>query len=236
MPRLLLVRLGLDGLAAGLLFVGLAYHWLDNLSHEVVGTAFFALLVLHAVFNRRWYGALLRRRPTGRALVSTLLTLTLLGAALVLLGTSLAISRDLFAALGLDGGFTARRLHALAAYWALVIVALHLGLHWPMIMEVARRLLGLGEGSVLRTLVSRVAAAGLAACGIVASVDLGLGGKLASELSMDWWDFEASTLGFFTRLVAVVGLYAALAHYGMLLTGRLRPAGLSGLLAERRSS
>lgn len=234
MSRLLPVRLGLDGLAAGLLFVGLAYHWLDNLSHEVVGTAFFALVVLHAVFNRRWYGALLRVWPTGRALVSTVLNLTLLGAALVLLATSLAISRDLFAALGLDGGFAARRLHALAAYWALVIVALHLGLHWPMIMGVARRLFGLANGNLARKLASRIAAAGLAACGIVASADLGLGGKLASELSMEWWDFEASTLGFFTRLVAVVGLYAAPAHYGVLLAGRLRSAEEPGPLVERR--
>lgn len=43
------IRILLDFLAVGLFVAGLAYWWQDNLTHEVIGTIFFALLIAHNV-------------------------------------------------------------------------------------------------------------------------------------------------------------------------------------------
>ncbi len=37
------------------LVLSLAYWWLDNLAHELFGTALFVLLIWHLVVNRRWF-------------------------------------------------------------------------------------------------------------------------------------------------------------------------------------
>ena len=64
MNRLFLLRLAFDLTAASLLLIGLAYWWLGNIAHEVAGTAMFVLLIVHNVFNRRWYGTVPRTRPS----------------------------------------------------------------------------------------------------------------------------------------------------------------------------
>lgn len=69
MKPLFLIRLGLDFTAAGLLLAALAYGWMGNLIHEVIGTAMFALLIGHNLFNRRWYGAVAKGRPEPRQLM-----------------------------------------------------------------------------------------------------------------------------------------------------------------------
>jgi thiosulfate reductase cytochrome b subunit len=49
---------------------------------------------------------------------------------LLLLASSLLISRTVFAFLSLDDGFTARQVHMLAAYWVVPIVSIHIGMRW----------------------------------------------------------------------------------------------------------
>ena len=62
MGTILRLRLLLDLIAVSLIIACLAYWWLDNLSHELFGTALFVLIVVHNVFNRRWYGGVSRRK------------------------------------------------------------------------------------------------------------------------------------------------------------------------------
>ena len=61
MKPLFLFRLALDFLAVSLLLAAYAYNGLGNAAHEVIGTAMFALLITHNIFNRRWYGTIVKR-------------------------------------------------------------------------------------------------------------------------------------------------------------------------------
>lgn len=215
MNRLFLSRLWLDALAAGLLLLGFAYWWLGNVVHEVAGTAMFTLLIAHNVFNRRWWGGIPRTRREPRSVVNLGVTFALLGAVLALLVTSVLISNALSPLLPPWGGFTVRQIHTLAAYWVLVIVAVHLGLRWPMLMGIARNLFGLRQPNVRRTLVLRAIALGVALHGVWSCSVLGLGGKLSMRMTLDWWNFEETVAGFFVHCVAAVGLVIAITYYGL---------------------
>jgi hypothetical protein len=210
-----LLRLAFDFIAAGLLLIGLAYYWLGNTVHELVGTCMFLLIIVHNICNRRWYGAISRGRREARALINIAVTVLLLIAMLALLITSLMISNTLFGLLSLKGGFTARQIHTLAAYWALVIVAIHLGLRWPMIMGVTRNLFGIAATSAVRTLVLRAVAVAIAIQGVWSSFELGVGTKLSTQLTLDWWNFEESVAGFFLHCIATAGLYIFLTYCAM---------------------
>jgi hypothetical protein len=216
----LLVRIMLDFVAVGLLFVTLAYWWLGNTVHEVVGTAMLALLISHNVFNRRWWASLpsrVRQRRESLALVSNV---SVLLAMVALLVTSVLISHTLSGFLSFRGGGTAREIHQLAAYWALVIAAIHLGLHWSMIMATVRSRLRIGPPTLLRTSCLRMVAATIAACGLYSSSVMGIGSRLIARPSIEFWDFEESVFGFFFHQAAIVGLYAVVAHYGRLALAR----------------
>ncbi|WP_049733247.1 DUF4405 domain-containing protein, partial [Rhizobium ecuadorense] len=158
-----------------MLFVALAYWWLDNTTHELIGTGMFVLLVSHNVFNRRWWARLpksVRGRPSFLTIASNISIALAISALLV---TSVLISRTVFAFLPLSGGPTAREIHILAAYWAFILAAVHLGLHWSMIMVVTGKLLRVGPPNAIRTGCLRAVAGAIAAYGIHSIFVMGIG-------------------------------------------------------------
>ena len=219
-PRLLL-RLFLDFTAMGLLVFSLSYWWLGNVAHEVAGTTMFLLLIVHNTFNRRWYGRIPSEGRRPRGVFNITVTLLLLVSMLALLVTSVLISEALSDVMSAVGGFTVRQIHTVAAYWVLVIVGVHLGLRWPMLMGVARSLLGIKRPSLFRTMTLRAAAAGVAALGVWSASAIGLGTKLSMQVSLDWWHFEEAVVGFFVHCVAILGLCITLTHYGLRGAARL---------------
>ncbi|WP_113131859.1 DUF4405 domain-containing protein [Hyphomicrobiales bacterium] len=237
MPPVFLMRLGLDFLAVGLFVVAMAYWWMDNRSHELIGTSMFALLLFHNVFNRRWYGGIARTRRQARPLVTVGLNLTLLVTMLTLLTTSILISQSLFGFFAV-GGPSARDAHILAAYWALIIVSIHLGLHWSIVMNVVRSLLGLHRNHLGRTAVLRLASCGIAACGVYSSLELDIGSRLLLIPTMQFWDFNEGAAGFFLRIASIAGLYVAAGYYGIsaIQAPRRRSADADALGEDRAKS
>lgn len=216
------IRLLLDFTAVGLFVAALAYWWLDNLSHEVIGTIFFALLIAHNVFNRRWYGAVKRGRYDPPRSLNTVVIAGMAISMLILLATSILISQDLFAALALDRSFALRAAHMFVAYWALVFLAVHLGTRWPVVMNVTWQALGIKGTNPLGIWALRAITAVIAVKGVLATLEMGLGTKLRLQYALDMWDFNESTLGFFVNYLSIIGLYAALTHYGLSLLRGMR--------------
>lgn len=201
-------------LGAGALFLlALAYYWLDNPAHEWLGTGLFGLLIAHNLLHRRWWGSIAKPRRAPTARLDRALTLSLLASMLALLISSVAISQTAFTFLKLEGSFTARQVHLFAAYWGVVLVSIHLGLRWQRVMHAVRHALRFKAESRARTMGLRSAAAGIAAYGLQSSFVMELGSKLTLQMSLEWWDFAQSTLGFFLRWLSIVGLYTAATHY-----------------------
>ena len=215
MKPFFLVRLVLDFVAAGLLLAALAYNLMGNLVHEIIGTAMLVLLLGHNLFNRRWYGTVLKGRPEPRQLITKGVNLSLLVSMLALLVTSVIISQAVFSVLPLSSSVGARQIHTMVGYLALLIVAVHLGLHWTMIMGVVRRLLKVTEENCLRTIMLRILAAGVAVFGVQSLIVVNVSAKLLMQLSMEFWDFQSATMAFFVHHAAIIGLGAVIGHYAL---------------------
>ena len=215
MNPVFLLRLVLDLAAAGLLLFAFAYYWQGNTAHELAGTSMFVLIVVHNIIHRRWFAALAKRPRPRRGRFNIALTMVLLAGMLALLGTSLVISETLFAALRLADDFTARQIHAGIAYWLLVIVAIHLGLRWPLLMAVTSKLLGIKTPNAVRTAVLRLVAVGIAVQGVYSAGALNLRSRLLFQMSLDWWNFEESVAGFFAHCAAFAGLCMFVTYYAV---------------------
>lgn len=61
---------------------------------------------------------------------------------------------------------------------------------------------------------------------------MGLGAKLAGLPTLDMWDFNADAPGFFINYLAIVGAFAALTHYGLLLSRTLARPGTGARLTR----
>lgn len=208
-----LLRLVLDCLAAGLLLFAFAYFWQGNVAHELAGAGMFMLVVVHNVFHRGWFAALTTGTRARQGKFNIALTLVLMVTMLTLLFSSLVISETLFANLRLADDFTVRQFHASIAYWLLVIVGIHLGLRWPMLMAIARKQFGIVKANATRTAALRLIAIGVAIQGMYSMIVLNLHYRLLFRMSLDWWSFEESVAGFFGHCLAIVGLFVFATHY-----------------------
>ena len=215
MSPIFLMRLVFDLIAVGLLLFAFSYWWLGNVAHELAGIGLFVLIVVHTVFNRRWYGTIPKARREARGLFNIVVTFLLVLAMVGLLVTSVLISNALSGVMSPYAGFTMRQIHTLAAYWVLVIVSVHLGLRWPMLMGVARKLARISQPDGTRTLTLRVVTAAIALHGVWSSFELAIGTRLSMGMTLDWWNFEESVAGFFIHCLAIIGLYIALTYYAM---------------------
>ncbi|WP_244504102.1 DUF4405 domain-containing protein [Variovorax sp. CF079] len=223
----------LDCTAAGLLLFAFAYFWQGNAAHELAGIGMFVLLIIHNAFHRRWFAALPKVPRERRAKFNTAMTMMLLAGMVALLATSLTISETLFAGLRLDDDSTARLIHAGIAYWLLLIVAIHLGLRWPLLMAAARKLLGIAHANAARTAVLRLMAIGIAVQGVSSVFALNLRSRLLFRISLDWWNFEESVVGFFGHCMAVAGLCMFLTYYSMQWLQHRKRVSASGRPAPR---
>lgn len=210
------VRLLLDFLAVALIIACLAYWWLDNLSHELFGTALFALVIVHNVFNRRWYGGMTRRKMDATRIANLFTIYCLALGMTVMLVTSLLVSRDLFPFTALSGAFAVREIHMFAGYWVLLIIAIHLGTRWEVVMNVFQTTFEIQQPNAVRAWIARILALVVAAWGVQSFSEMAFGAKLMLNYSLDMWDFNESTLGFFWNYGSIVGLFAAVTHYGLL--------------------
>ncbi|QND46073.1 DUF4405 domain-containing protein (plasmid) [Rhizobium lusitanum] len=217
MTPLFLFRLVLDLLAISLLLTAFAYDWFGNAVHEIIGTSMFALLISHNIFNRRWYGKLTKGWGDPRSIFSRTVTLALLLLMPGLLISSVIVSQTVFSFLPVRSSFTVRQVHALIAYLVLFIAALHLGLQWSMIMRVARQRLGITRDTRVQGLALRGLAVLIAAYGIHSLFVVDVRSKLLMEVAFSFWDFEAASVGFILRHIAIVGLGAIIAHYSLKL-------------------
>ncbi|NTJ66494.1 DUF4405 domain-containing protein [Agrobacterium rhizogenes] len=211
------IRLILDFTSLALVVLCLAYWWLGNLSHELFGTALFALVIVHNVFNRRWYPNVARNLGDGPRLLNAATIACLAAAMAVMFVSSALISRDLFPFLSLDGAFAVREIHMFAAYWLLMILALHLGTRWSVVMSVFRGVFGIERPSVFRPVALRLLTFTAAAWGVHSTIEMGFSSKLMLTYTLDMWDFNESALGFFLNYGSIVCLYAAITHYSLAL-------------------
>ena len=214
------MRLLLDTGVSLLLLLCLAYWWLGNLTHEVLGTALAIVLVRHLVNNLHWWSTLRRGRYDLRRRLSVALTVTLAAAMLVVIVTGYAISRSLLGFLSLPGSFALAEIHMFAAHWVMVLAGLHIGLNWQRVMMLLRTLTRGGlEHRAWRWGLTAVAIV-LAVQGLRSATVMDVWTRLRLEYSLVMWDFNAAAAQFFGHWLAIVALCAVAMHAIMRLLPR----------------
>jgi hypothetical protein len=222
MPLSLIVRLTIDLWMTALLLFAMAYRITGDAAHEWIGVAVSILFVAHNAVNWRWYRGLLKGKYDIRRILNTTVNLLLLAAMTTLVISGILLSRTVFAFMEFSGGMGVRQAHTSAAYWGLILIAVHIGMHWEMIMAAMRRMMKIMEPNRLRTMTLRVITALIFAYGVFASFDREMGAKLFLGYSFDFWNPDRPAFLFFTSNLAIMGVYVCITHYALKLLIRRR--------------
>ena len=135
------IKMGIDFLMTVLLFLLMSYQITGQKLHEWFGTGMLVLFLLHNILNIRWYGSLFKGKYTLLRTMQTLINISVLISMLCLGFSGIVLSRHIFAGLPIQGPMaTARTMHLAASYWGFVLMSIHLGFHWSMVLGLFRRL------------------------------------------------------------------------------------------------
>lgn len=200
-----------DAGMTAILLVLMSYPVIGQLAHEWAGAGMFLLFVGHHVLNSHWYRGIGKGRYKGLRIVQTGINILLLADMLALMFSGIRMSRYVFTFLpGLGSVALARRLHLPASYWGFVLMSVHLGLHWGMITGMLRRTDS--KFSHVQALLFRCVGVGIGLYGAYSVWIHQIWQYLFLQTEFVWMDSAWSGLRFFLDHLAMMALFALLAH------------------------
>ncbi len=220
-PKVIL-KLAVDaGMTAALLLL-MAYERIGQAAHEWIGIGMFVLFTVHHILNGGWGRNILKGRYNPVRIVQTGIVLLVLCAMAGSMISGVILSRHALSFLSIKGGRSfARNLHMVSAYWGFVLMALHLGVHWGMMIGMAGKLFP--KPSAVRKWTGRILALVTAGYGIYAFGKRDIGEYMLLRSHFVFFDYDELLVFFCLDYMAVMGLFIFIGNYvcaGLRMIGR----------------
>lgn len=208
----MIVKICVDISMTIVLLLLMPYELVGQAAHEWIGIGIFILFIIHHILNGKWSQNALKGKYSPLRVWQTILVLLVLAAMIGSMVSGTILSRHALSFLPISGGRSfARRLHMLASYWGFVLMSLHLGLHWSMMMGMAKK--AVKKSFAVRTWVLRILASAIAGYGVFAFVKREIGSYMLLKTQFVFFDFDQPLIFFLLDYVAVMGLFVFIGHY-----------------------
>lgn len=139
---MLIVKISLDILMIALLLLLYQKMTVSMSFHEVAGLVLFGLFLIHNLLNWKWIKEvtlkLFKKTTSFRLRMGWIIDISLFAAMTGIIITGLMISKTLPFHLG--NWFGAKQWHYFLAAISIVLMGIHLGLHWPFIKAIASKI------------------------------------------------------------------------------------------------
>ena len=204
-------KLAVDAAMTVALLLLMAYGLVGEAAHEWLGMGMFALFLAHHVLNRKWLLAIGKGKYTPLRIIQTALVGVILLCMLGSMVSGILLSRYVFTFLPKHGGYEpAQKAHILCAYWGFVCMSLHLGLHWSMMLAMARKHL---QPSPLRTWSRRLIGWLWALYGAFAFHRRGIKLYLLLKSHFVFYDYSEPVIFFLIDYLSVMALFVLIGYY-----------------------
>lgn len=216
------IKMGVDLLMTALLLCLMAYQITGEALHEWFGAGMLLLFIAHHILNIRWYGNLFKGKYKPMRILQTIVNFSLLISMLCLGYSGIILSRHVFAAFPIGGPMaTARSMHMAAAYWGFVLMSVHLGMHWGMIVGMFKRLLKGRKLPGTAVWGLRLAAALIAGYGLFCFIQKDIVSYMFLKNQFVFFDFEQSAISVFAEYIAMMGFWIFVSFYIVRGIGRI---------------
>ena len=122
-----------DAAMTVLLLFLMAYQVTGEALHEWIGMGMTALVIIHQILNRKWYGALFKGKYNSYRVLTAFLNILLLLSFALTAFCGMSMSGYAVPFLyGMAPVTFVRRMHLSMSHWAFVLMGLHLGMHIPV--------------------------------------------------------------------------------------------------------
>lgn len=214
-------KLAVDAAMTAALLLLMAYGLAGEAAHEWMGMGMFALFLAHHILNRKWLLAIGKGKYTPLRILQTALVGVILLCMLGSMVSGILLSRYVFTFLPKHGGYeAAQKAHILCAYWGFVCMSLHLGLHWSMMLTMARKHL---QPSPLRTWCLRLIGWLWALYGAFAFHRRGVGLYLLLRSHFVFYNYSEPVIFFLIDYLSVMALFTLIGYYVSQMLKKTKP-------------
>lgn len=203
------VRILTDAAMTLALLLLMTYGLIGEAAHEWIGMAMLVLFVLHHILNRRWLLAVRKGRYNSVRIVQTVLVTLIFLCMAGSMASGILLSRYVFAFLPVHGGELAEKLHLFCAFWGFVLMSVHLGFHWNMVMAAVRRT---GKSPGLCTFGMRLLACLWAVYGAASFWDRGVGDYLLLRSHFLFLDFSEPVIFYLLDYLSIMVMFLLLGY------------------------
>ncbi|MCM1145136.1 MAG: DUF4405 domain-containing protein [Lachnoclostridium sp.] len=199
------IKAGIDLLMTALLLLLMSYQITGQKLHEWFGAGMLILFLLHNILNIKWYGNLFKGKYRLLRIIQTVVNFSILITMLCLGFSGIVMSRYVFAALPIHGPMaTARTMHLIASYWGFVLMGVHLGLHWGMVLGMCRKLAGSWKRPQSVVWIFRAMAVLIAIYGLYLFVKKNIISYMLLRVQFVFFDFEQGAAAVFMEYIAMM--------------------------------
>jgi hypothetical protein len=199
------------GMTVMLLFL-MAYELIGEAAHEWLGIGMFVLFIIHHILNRKWSRSVFKGIYTLFRIWQTILVIGILITMIGSMYGGVILSKHILSFLPINGGGAfAREIHMVSAYCGLVLMSLHLGIHWGMMMGMARRIVK--ELPIAGRWMIRGIAALIAGYGVYAFIRREIGHYMFLQNQYVFFDFEEPLIFFLADYITVIALFVWVSYY-----------------------
>ncbi len=214
MNKKLIFKICIDFTMTVLLLFAFAFQLTGDFGHEIIGISMLSLFILHNALNYNWYKTLFKGKYPLQRLISIATNILLLIDMLILMISGIMISHNIFSFLSISSSFAATQVHTLSAYWGLILISVHLGNHWNMMVAGLNKMTK--GNKKISTLLSTIGIL-IAIYGIKTSFEMDIGSKLFLQSTFSYWDFGKFPIKFFMNYLTIMGLYISITYYSLKL-------------------
>lgn len=202
------------GMMTALLLL-MGYGLIGEQAHEWIGMGMFALFLTHLLFNRKWFQSLGKGRYSPVRIVQIVLNSLIFLCMVGCMVSGILLSRYI---LPFQTGYGVEaaegKAHMLCSYWGFVLMSLHLGANWNVMLAMARKHLKLPRWAA-----RGVQGAGylLALLGIPALLRRNVADYLFLRSHFVFLDYSEPVGIFLRDYLLIAALFTAASHEGIKL-------------------
>lgn len=206
------IKVNVDIVMTGMMLLLMVRQITGDAAHEWMGMGIFVLFILHHGLNLHWWKRLFKGQYKPYRVAQTAIDVLLLFCMLGLMISGIILSRHVFSFLSLQGGASfARVLHLISSYWSFILISVHIGLHWGMMLSMMHK--AFQKPSLLRVFILRLCAAAISGYGLYVFLKNDIADYLFLRSIYVYFDFTQNPLVSIAEYLAIMVLLIAASYY-----------------------
>ena len=197
-----------------LLLVLMGFHLQGEIIHEWAGIIFTLLIILHLYLNRRRLWLLSMKIPLSMRIVNRAINVVTFVVILTAIVSGMMLSRHILLDLPFHNPATwVRKVHMTSVHWGMIILALHIGLHWKMLATFFCQVLKISNYSHFANVIMPGIFSIIALLGLYGLLNQDYLDYLLVKVDFSFFDYDESALLFYLRYLSIIVLFSLMTRF-----------------------